>query len=154
MTSQYSRDATKTSTVFVDHQFGATQSKNFIANSNPRKQACPGNKKKKNAINEKQKCAQYNVTSLALLAPECNIAKRADKLNCIFSSVQFCPIDNRSYSVELTANENKYCSYVGSSLGFLSCNFFPILNPQKQMANIGATPTTGAAIPLYRPRKP
>ena len=47
-----------------------------------------------------------------------------------------------------------FFSYVGSSLGFLSCNFFPILNPQKQMANIGATPTTGAAIPLYRPRKP
>lgn len=23
-----------------DHQFGATQSKNFMANSNPRKQAC------------------------------------------------------------------------------------------------------------------
>lgn len=29
-----------------------------------------------------------------------------------------------------------------------------MLNPQKQIANIGATPTTGAAIPLYRPRNP
>lgn len=29
-----------------------------------------------------------------------------------------------------------------------------MLNPQKQMANIGATPTTGAAIPLYNPRIP
>ncbi|RMX37027.1 hypothetical protein pdam_00005064 [Pocillopora damicornis] len=37
---------------------------------------------------------------------------------------------------------------------FLSCSFLPMLNPQKQMANIGATPTTGAAIPLYKPRIP
>lgn len=29
---------------------------------------------------------------LILISNECNIAKRADKLNCIFSSVQFCPI--------------------------------------------------------------
>ena len=45
-------------------------------------------------------------------------------------------------------------TYVGSSWGFLSCSFLPMLNPQKQMANIGATPTTGAAIPLYNPRIP
>jgi len=48
----------------------------------------------------------------------------------------------------------KICSYVASAFGSFICSFFPILNPQKQMANIGVTPTIGAAIPLYRPKKP
>lgn len=53
-------------------------------------------------------------------------------------------------SVFLTSN----ITYVRSSCGCFCCNFFPIPKPKKQMANIGATPATGAAMPLYKPKKP
>jgi len=45
-------------------------------------------------------------------------------------------------------------SYVGSAFESFICNFLPILNPQKQIANIGVTPTIGAPIPLYSPKNP
>lgn len=53
-------------------------------------------------------------------------------------------------SVFLTSN----ITHVRSSCGCFCCNFFPIPKPKKQMANIGATPATGAAMPLYKPKKP
>ena len=38
--------------------------------------------------------------------------------------------------------------YVRSSVGCFCWSFFPTPNPRKHIANIGATPASGAAIPL------
>lgn len=38
--------------------------------------------------------------------------------------------------------------------GDFCCSFLPTPNPKKHTANIGVTPATGAAIPLYKPKKP
>ena len=46
-------------------------------------------------------------------------------------------------------------SYLYSPFGNAGvCSFFPIEKPRKQIAYIGVTPTSGAAIPLYKPLKP
>lgn len=45
-------------------------------------------------------------------------------------------------------------SYVSCSLGSFCWSFFPTPNPKKHRAKIGETPTRGAAIPLYSPKKP
>ena len=71
----------------------------------------------------------------------------------LLSSLPSSSLSFRTFHT-IQGNSQLTVTYVGSSWGFLSCSFLPMLNPQKQIANIGATPTTGAAIPLYRPRNP